>query len=47
MLTVRKDIFLAKDEYIPSSQMAGPIYVLNLIALIIAIIFCLFLCRII
>ena len=39
MFTMEKDISCANWEYIPSVQMAGSIYVLNLIALIIAIIF--------
>jgi hypothetical protein len=47
MFSTGRDIFRAKEEFIPSDQIAEPINVLNLIALIIAIIFCLFLLRII
>ena len=36
----------AKEEVIRSNQIAEPIYVLNLIALIFTVIFCLFLFRI-
>jgi hypothetical protein len=44
---MEKYVFSAEKESIPSYQIAEPIYVLNLIALIIAIIFCFFLFRII
>jgi ABC-type amino acid transport system permease subunit len=47
MFSMEKDIFLNKEEFIPSDRIAGSSYVLNLIALIIAIIFCLFLFQII
>ena len=43
MFSTERDIFWAKEEFIPSDQIAEPINVLNLIALIIVIIFCLFL----
>ena len=43
MFSTGRDIFWAKEEFIPSDQIAEPINVLNLIALIIVIIFCLFL----
>jgi len=46
MFTMDKNILPANED-ITSAQIAGPICVLNLIALIIAIIFCLFLFRII
>jgi len=38
MVTIEKDISCANWECIPSAQIAGSIYVLNLIALIFAII---------
>ena len=44
---MKKYVFLAEKESIPSYQIAEPIYILDLIALIIAIIFCFFLFRII
>ena len=44
---MEKYVFSAEKESITSYQIAEPIYVLNLIALIIAIIFCFFLFRII
>jgi len=44
---MEKDIFLTKEEFIPSDQIARPKYVLTLIALIVAIIFCFLLFRII
>jgi hypothetical protein len=42
-----KDIVSAKEEFNLSDQIAEPLYFWNLIALIIGIIFCLFLFRII
>jgi hypothetical protein len=44
---MEKDIFLAGEEFIPSDRITEPLYVWNLIALIIAIIFCFFSFRII
>jgi hypothetical protein len=44
---MEKGIFSDKAEFIPSDPIAEASYVLNLIALIITIIFCLFLFRII
>jgi len=44
---MEKYLFLAEKGLIPSGQIAEPINVLNLIFLIIAMIFCLFLLRII
>jgi len=44
---MEKYVFSPEKEFIPSDQITEPINVLNLIALIIAIIFCLFLLRII
>jgi hypothetical protein len=44
---MEKDIFWDKEEFIPSDQIGESSYVWNLIALIIAIIFLLFLFRII
>ena len=44
---MQKDIFPAKEKFIPSDQITEPVYVLNLIALIIAVMFCFFLFRII
>jgi hypothetical protein len=42
---MEKDIFWAKEEFIPYDQIAEPTYIWSLIALVIAIIFCLFLFR--
>ena len=47
IFTMEKDIFSAKEEFIPSDRIAEPLYVWNLIALIITIIFCFFSFRII
>jgi hypothetical protein len=47
MFPMEKDIFSAKEEFIPFDQIAEPSYIWSLIALIIAIIFCFFLFRII
>jgi ABC-type amino acid transport system permease subunit len=47
MVSMEKDVFSNKEEFISSEQIAESSYVLNLIALIIAIIFCFFLFRII
>jgi hypothetical protein len=44
---MEEDIFSAKEEFNPSDQIAEPPYFWNLIALIVTIIFCLFLFRII
>jgi len=44
---MEKEIFSAKEEFIPPEQIAEPTYIWNLIALIIAIIFCSFLFRVI
>jgi len=44
---MEKYVFSAEKEFIPSDQMAGATFVLNLTAQIIAIILCLFLFRII
>jgi len=44
---MEKYLFSAEKEFIPSDQIAEPTYIWNLIALIIAIIFCFFLFRII
>ncbi len=38
-----KDIFLIKQEFVPSDQITEPTYVWNLIALFILIRFCFFL----
>ena len=40
---MEKNMVLAKEEFIPSDRVAEPSYVWDLIALIVAIIFCLFL----
>jgi len=44
---MEKYVFSAEKEFIPSDQIGEPINVMNLIALIIAIIFCVVLFRII
>ena len=43
---MEKYVFSAEKESIPSDEMAGPTYVLNLTAQVITIILCLFLLRI-
>jgi len=43
---MEKYLFSAKEEFIAFDQIAGPTYVLNLSAQIIAIVICLFLFRI-
>jgi hypothetical protein len=40
--SMEKYVFSAKEEATPSDQIAEPTYVWNLVALMIAIIFCLF-----
>lgn len=46
MAPIEKYLFLIKEEFIAYDQIAGPTYVLNWCAHIIAILLCLFLFRI-
>ena len=46
MASIEKYLFLTKEEFIAYGQIAGPTYVLNLSAHLIAIVLCLFLFRI-
>jgi hypothetical protein len=43
MFSMEKDIFLGKEQFIPFDEIDEPSYVCGLLALIIPIIFCLFL----
>ncbi len=45
MASMEKHLFLTKEEFIAYDQIAGPTYVLNFCAHIIAIFLCLFLFR--
>jgi len=45
MSSAEKFVFWAKEEFMPSDQMAGSTFVLNLTVQVITIILCLFLSR--
>jgi hypothetical protein len=46
MFSTERDIFLAKEEFIPSEEIGEPINVLNSTAVIITLVLCLLLFRI-